>query len=113
LGRYNGEQIHEQKFDVLLEAAWRPTPAGAFPDLPEPKAQQTGLSGGGAGAAAAAAKPAAFVPRHLRGAAGACCAPPVLHVPLLGLLSCLFRFVTLQFHSEAALAFFLSLASDA
>lgn len=68
-GRYNGEQIHEEKFDVLLEASWQPAPAGSFQELPEPS-RSNGASGGRA-ANPAETRPAAFRVPHLRGSSGA------------------------------------------
>ena len=64
--RYTGEKVHDERVEVLLEAVWRPAPAGAFPDLPQsPKAN-------GAGAPAFTPPPAAsgYVAPHLRGANG-------------------------------------------
>lgn len=64
--KYDGSLLLERPFPVLLEAAWRPAPAGAFPDAPpSPRAL-----GAAKAATAKAARPAAFVPPHLRGRPG-------------------------------------------
>lgn len=65
--RYTGEKVHDERLEVLLEAAWRPGAPGAFPDLPQsPKAN-------GAAKPAFAPPPAAagYVAPHLRGSGGA------------------------------------------
>ena len=64
-GRYTGEKLLDERIEVLLEAAWRPAPEGAFPDLP-----QSPRSNGSAASAAASAqqqRAAGYVAPHLRG----------------------------------------------
>lgn len=64
--RYTGEKVHDERVEVLLEAAWRPAPPEAFPDLPQsPKAN-------GSATPAFAPPPAAagYVAPHLRGSGG-------------------------------------------
>ncbi len=58
--------MHDERVEVLLEAAWRPAPPEAFPDLPQsPKAN-------GSATPAFAPPPAAagYVAPHLRGSGG-------------------------------------------
>lgn len=65
-GRYTGERVLDERVEVLLEAAWRPAPEGAFPDLPQsPRANSSASS------AAGPAMPQGYVAPHLRGT-GAC-----------------------------------------
>ncbi len=61
-GRYTGEKLLDEKVEVLLEAAWRPAPEGAFPDLP-----QSPRANGSASSAAAPAAAQGYVAPHLRG----------------------------------------------
>ena len=66
VGRYTGEKLLDERVEVLLEAAWRPAPEGAFPDLP-----QSPRANGIASSASGPAAPQGYVAPHLRGT-GAC-----------------------------------------
>lgn len=80
LSRYTGEKIHDERIEVLLEAAWRPAPEGAFPDLP-----QSPRANGGAGPSFVPPPAASgYVAPHLRGANGAL-APTS---PIVGSVGC-------------------------
>ena len=63
---YNGDLVHEEKVDVLLEVEFGPSPPGVFEDRPASPGKigknQKGGSGQNAG------RPAAYVPPHLKNA---------------------------------------------
>ena len=79
-GRYTGEKLLDERVEVLLEAAWRPAPEGAFPDLP-----QSPRANGSASSAAAPTAAQGYVAPHLRGT-GACRRSSRLVVPASGSL---------------------------
>jgi len=61
-GRYTGEKLLDERIEVLLEAAWRPAPEGAFPDLP-----QSPRSNSSAAPPAQPQRAAGYMAPHLRG----------------------------------------------
>lgn len=68
--RYTGEKLLDELVEILLEAAWRPAPKEAFPNLPQsPRANGSGAS---AAAATGQQRASGYVAPHLRGS-GACC----------------------------------------
>ena len=65
--RYTGDTLHEQKYPVLLEARWRPMPAGAFDDRPSSPRKGGTVA---ANASAAPIRAAGYVPPHVRSSGG-------------------------------------------
>ncbi|KAK9805709.1 hypothetical protein WJX73_000716 [Symbiochloris irregularis] len=86
LYRYDGALLAKHPVEVLLDACWRPTPKGTFPDRPSspgrsaPAASTSGSTGGKGTANGAAPSKISYVPPQFRGDAGAS-ASSSLHGP--------------------------------
>ncbi|CAG9467121.1 unnamed protein product [Pedinophyceae sp. YPF-701] len=72
---YKGEMLHHEAFAEMLDASWKPVPAGTIPErpfTPPQAAAKDKAAGGGGGPAAKAGAPAGgagavgYVPPHLR-----------------------------------------------
>lgn len=71
LVKYDGSLLASRPYPVLLEAAVRPAPTGAWPDRPpSPRAAGADGKAGGPVPCAVPARPAGYLPPHLRGGGG-------------------------------------------
>lgn len=71
---YYGQQVAQQAYETLFEAAWLPAPPGTYqdrPQSPERLAASAAMNAAGPQAAMAAARANAYVPPSRRGAGGA------------------------------------------